>query len=53
VTGDTLALALFEEAVAFDVGFEEDGASTLIPGVLVSYAKNNHFNTSKDEHTCR
>jgi hypothetical protein len=46
VTGDTLALAVFEEAVAFDVGFEEDGVSSLMPDGLVSYTKNNHFNTN-------
>ena len=53
VTGDTLtlALALFEEAAAFDVGFEEAGAgaSSLMPDVLVSYAKKNHFNTDLEK----
>jgi hypothetical protein len=46
LTGDTLALGLFEEAVAFDVGFEEDGVSSLMPDALVSYSKNNHFNNN-------
>lgn len=38
VTGDILALR--DEAEAFGVGFEEDGASSLMLDVFVSYAKN-------------
>lgn len=38
VTGDTLAL--FDEAEAFGVGFDEDGASSLILDVFVSCANN-------------
>ena len=45
VTGDTLAL--LDEAEAFGVGFEEDGVSSLILDVFVSYANNktHHLDT--------
>lgn len=42
VTGDTF-VPLFDDAEVFDVGFAENGGSSLMPDALVSYSKWNYY----------